>query len=357
MGSWSLRATMTGTILRILFCLMMLERNQARGKRIVLDDTLVPEKAEFSQSRTSQYIENTMTAFERRGSGRKPVGNKTYVFGTDTKVFHGSDDKGFMSVVFEAYAKHLTLVTSPEDWWLTVVQRVAQAIDKNSGKETVRNHFVSHQDKKELFVDINDIYDIKESSFFSQISKMVEENIKDPGYVKNMQADFTTTTPLHGIVFNIATMSSLQQFFEFGGGIACGIPQLDMKGTVDDWRKLLSKLSELRNRLATITRDIGLPEQWWNQIIEKRRVNVVCGYETQWNGWFLKDFLGLDISKVDSSLVAVPLTIDDNGFKTQAALVAGIAGFKLGNNKTSIEAQHAWNFMLDPSSYLRKDLL
>ena len=156
---------MTGTILRMLLCLMMLERKQARGKRIVLDNTLVPEKAEFFQSRTSQYIKNTMTTFERRGSGRKPVGNKTYVFGTNTQVFHGRDDKGFMSVVFEAYAKHLTLVTSPEDWWLTVVQRVAQAIDKNSGKDTVRNHFVSHQDKKELFVDINDIYDINESSF------------------------------------------------------------------------------------------------------------------------------------------------------------------------------------------------
>merc|ERR1712106_358749 len=380
MGSWSFRATMTGTILRILFCLMMLERNQARGKRIVLDNTLVPEKAEFYQSRTSQYIKNTMTTFERRGSGRKPVGNKTYVFGSDTEVFHGSDDKGFMSVVFEAYAKHLTLVTSPEDWWLTVVQRVAQAIDKNSGKETVRNHFVSHENKKELFVDINDIYDINELSFFSQISKMVEENIQDPGYVKNMQADFTTTTPLHGIVFNIAMMSSLQQFFEFGGGIACGIPQLEMKGTEGDWRRLLSKFSELRNSLAQISGDIGLPEQWWNstqyvlgklvetyqgapdkdwwnQSIEKRSVSVGCGHETQWNGWFLKDFLGLHISQVDSSLVSVPLTIEDNGIKTQAVLVAGIAGFKLGNNKTSIEAQHAWNFMLPPRSYLRKDLL
>ena len=327
---------------------------------------------------TSEYIKDTMTTFERLGSGRKPVGNKTYLFGTNTYVSHGRDDKGFLSIVFEAYAKHLTLVTSPEDWWLTVVQRVAQAVDKNSGKETVKNHFVTHEDKKQLFVDINDIYDIKEARFFSKMSELVQENIIDPGYVTNMQADFSTTTPLHGIVFNIAMMSSLQQFFEFGGRIACGIPELEMKGTIADWEKLVNKFSELKERLEPVSVDIGLPGEWWagtqgvlgklletyngkpdkgwwKQIIDKREVNVGCGTAIEWDGWFLKDFLGLDISEVDSSLVSVPLTIDDNGRKTDAALVAGIAGFKLKNNQTSIEAQHAWNFMLPPTSYLRKD--
>eukprot|EP00091_Calanus_sinicus_P018288 TRINITY_DN4120_c0_g1_i4.p1 TRINITY_DN4120_c0_g1~~TRINITY_DN4120_c0_g1_i4.p1 ORF type:complete len:426 (+),score=119.57 TRINITY_DN4120_c0_g1_i4:58-1278(+) len=351
---------------------------KARAKRIVLDETLLPTNVEFPQSRTSQYIKERMTTFERLGSGRKPVGNKTYLFGTDTLISHGRDDRGFLSVVFEAYANHLDLVTSPEDWWLTVVQRVAQAVDKNSGKETVKNHFVSHEDKKQLFVNIYDIYDIKEAKFFSKMSELVQENIKDPEYVTNLQADFTTSTPLHGIVFNIAMMSSLQQFFEFGGRIACGIPELEMKGTRADWEKLLEKSTQLRKRLEPVSVDIGLPGKWWDgtqevlsklldtydgkpdkgwwkQIIDKREVNVGCGTATEWDGWFLKDFLSLDISQVDSSLVSVPLTIDDNGKKTVAALVAGIAGFKVKNNKTSVEAQHAWNLLLPPNSYLRED--
>ena len=171
-------------------------------------------------------------------------------------------------------------------------------------------------------------------------------------------------------------MSSLQEFFDYGLSIGCGIPNIEMKGTLADWEKLASKLSELRQRLAPISEDIGLEHwwsgvegvlarlletfkgdpdtQWWNEIIEKRKISFGCGQvKEEWNGWFLKDFLNLPIDEVQSSLVSVPLTIDDNGRESQAALVAGITGFQLDPDQFTVEAQHAWNLMLDPTSYLR----
>eukprot|EP00092_Neocalanus_flemingeri_P059812 GFUD01071617.1.p1 GENE.GFUD01071617.1~~GFUD01071617.1.p1 ORF type:complete len:273 (-),score=78.57 GFUD01071617.1:60-878(-) len=268
------------------------------------------------------------------------------------------------------------MIEITKDWWLTIVQRVAAAVDRNSKKDTVRKHFVAHEEKKKIVVDIKDISDI-EADFFNQISQQVSNNLKDPEYVSNLQPDFSTTTPLHGIVGNIAMMSSLQEYFEYRGRIACGIPAIDMKGTLADWEKLANKFADLRDRLAPINGEIGLENwwggveevlnqlvhtfkgkpdiDWWNQIIEKREKFVGCGTETEWNGWFLEKFMQLPIEEVQSSLLSVPLIIDDNGVETEAALVAGMAGFILDQNQTSVAAQHAWNLMLEPDSYMRKD--
>merc|ERR1719430_2396302 len=64
-----------------------------------------------------------MSNFERVGNGRKPVGNKTYALGTNVTVSFTKNPRGFLTTVFTAYAHHLHLVTSPEDWWLTLYRR------------------------------------------------------------------------------------------------------------------------------------------------------------------------------------------------------------------------------------------
>jgi len=346
---------------------------------IILNDLLEPEPFSSKEFTTIEFIKAVMSNFERVGNGRKPVGNKTYALGTNVTVSFTKNPRGFLTTVFTAYAHHLHLVTSPEDWWLTIVQKVVGAVDRNSKKEIVRNQFVGHEGKKELVVHIDSINDIGEEEFFNQMSQQITRNIKDPGYVANMQQDFSTSTPLHGIVGNIAIMSSLQEFFKFTGRIECGIPSIEMKGTLEDWVRLGNKFQWLRHRLSPISEEIGLSEHWWNaaevvlarllktykgdpdknwwnQIIERREEDAGCGTIVEWDGWFLQDFLGEQIDDVKSSLLSVPLTIDDNGLETQAALVAGITGFILGKNDTTIQAQHAWNLMLEPDNYLRQDL-
>ena len=60
--------------------------------------------------------------------------------------------QGFLSTVLQSYAHHWTLVTSPEDWWFTVIRRLAIAIDANSNKEAVRAFYVLHKGKKNIKV-------------------------------------------------------------------------------------------------------------------------------------------------------------------------------------------------------------
>merc|ERR1712156_1005397 len=87
-------------------------------------------------------------------SERIHVGNKTTVLGSMDMVTDTKHDAGLLSSIYEAYGNHYNLRTGPEDWWYTIIQTVALAIDKNSKSEKVRDFFVEHKGKKELKVDV-----------------------------------------------------------------------------------------------------------------------------------------------------------------------------------------------------------
>ena len=177
-----------------------------------------------------------------------------------------------MSTVYEAYNRHYNLRTGPEDWWYTIIQTVALAIDNNSKNNQVRKFFVQHEGKKELAVKVGagelNVENIDYSWLFDQFSEKIEENINVPEYVQQMIPDFTTTTSIHRIVSQITLMSSVQEYFEFTAYSMCGIPAIEMKGTKEDWVNLGMKVKALRQTLSPIENVIGLGRKWWDKIEE-----------------------------------------------------------------------------------------
>lgn len=312
-------------------------------------------------------------------SGRKPVGNKTFIIGSEGTVYHDNHDKGFFSTVLNAYAHHWTLVTKPDDWWFTILRRIAIAIDENSTKENVRNFFVDHEGRKRLEVKVKPPLDTEDFQwFFDQMADQVEKNIKRPEYVRLARPEFSTTTPDISMVANIAVMSSLQEYFEYVLSIECGIPRVDMRGSEQDWVSLVWRFQNMRIALRSIG-DI-VPERWWsdvegvldNLLATYREEEAAkewwkeviielhgCGGPTFYRGWFTREFLGQHIDEAPLGIVTVPLTIDDNGYEEESAVVGGIAGFKISEegNQTSVEANYVWGLLLWPDSYLRTTLV
>ena len=60
------------------------------------------------------------------------IDGKTPALGSKDIVTYPGHDAGFLSTVLEAYNHHYNLRTGPEDWWYTIIQTVAVAIDKNA---------------------------------------------------------------------------------------------------------------------------------------------------------------------------------------------------------------------------------
>ena len=123
-----------------------------------------------------------------------------------------------------------------------------------------------------------DLATIDYSWLFNQFSKGLRQNIKMPGYVDVMEADFTTTTPHQLISSQVMLMSSLQKYFSYSFGTLCGIPGVEMKGTFEDWEKLAEKLQSLEKLLLPVMEDIELTK-WFQstKIILGKLLNTYKG--------------------------------------------------------------------------------
>ena len=67
------------------------------------------------------------------------------------------------------------------------VRNVGQAVDDNGEKERVRNLFVAHEGKKEIFIGVPFLHGIDYSWLFDQFSAGIRANIKIPGYADTVQ--------------------------------------------------------------------------------------------------------------------------------------------------------------------------
>ena len=97
----------------------------------------------------------TLLAAQRRGRQvnseefvvRENIGDRTATLGSEEFIYSNNADCGLFASVVTAYNNHWKLRTSPDDWWFVITRRVADVIDKNSKKETVRKMFVNHEGK------------------------------------------------------------------------------------------------------------------------------------------------------------------------------------------------------------------
>ncbi|XP_046858815.1 uncharacterized protein LOC124452279 [Xenia sp. Carnegie-2017] len=303
---------------------------------------------------------------------RENVGDRSVTLGSDDLIYSSTDD-GLFSSILLAYNNHWKLRTSPEDWWFVVIRNVAIAIDKHSKHENVRKMFVEHKGKKALNVemDSNNIYDVNYSSFFDAMSHEISKNVKVPGYIDLITADFSSSTPVQKIVSQITLMSSLQEFFEYRTRLMCGIPAVEMLGTEEDWRKLIEKLDALKNLLKPIEHLLYLPPDWWKlaENVFQKLLATYCGEpDCEWwstivtreqfgsgdlcyTGWIKK------LSNFESGLVTAPLTLSHpSGLADKAALVAGCLGYKLHENDDnipSVQPYQGWCLMLPKNSPFR----
>ena len=125
---------------------------------------------------------------------------------------------------------------------------------------------VSPYDKNKKYIEVQlpgRLDNVDYSWLFDQFSKGIRKNIVKPGYVDIMQADFSTTTEDQLISSQIMIMASLQEYFDFGMRTWCGIPGVEMKGTLEDWNQLVTKTENLMKMLEPLLIELKL-NHWFS---------------------------------------------------------------------------------------------
>ena len=164
------------------------------------------------------------------------------------------ESNGFVGAVHTAYDNHYPLVLSPDHIWMCIVQGFATHVNQNA--ENLRNLFVEHEGKKTIIVRRDDF--VKGSphnpwpEVFSEFSVQIRSHIGEKTH-DLLTPTFTTTSPVEKAAAEIVLMDAFKEYFSYRFYTICGIPEITLEGTVDDWKQLRE-------------RALGLAQfdlQWW----------------------------------------------------------------------------------------------
>ena len=278
----------------------------------VVDENLSPIDEddldmEFLQSRGSGALSEI---FEDEGVLEPRWIAKSFSNNESFYTFRGKDV--FFQTIVRAYAEHRPLVLSPDMVWLLISQGFARYVNAHS--EELRDQIVNHTEKMDLVVEtkkdlIHEDPDWEKliASFAAQIDEYTKGDI-----AKTMTADFTTTGVTERITSQVTLMETAKTYFDYIiHYVGCGIPSITLKGTPEDWQKVLEKTKQLEKygmskwikSLKPILTEFvnasqGTPNQaFWQGMVKKEDPDKLVGDKvcdlrtpTILDGWMLKLF-------------------------------------------------------------------
>ncbi|GAA3959776.1 DUF4419 domain-containing protein [Mucilaginibacter dorajii] len=291
---------------------------------------------------------------------------------TDSLVSFGYHP--FFEGMYNAYAQHRPFTLSPDMVWLLICQGFANHINNNA--DSLRHFFTDFKGKQALVVTNGSITLDNPNSpweeifpdFGNQIDEYTGKDLSD-----NLNANFSTTTPITKMASQITMMNAMKSYFDFVViYIGCGIPKITLNGSPEDWKKVLEKTERLRkykldwwvDKMEPVLKQFvaasngNVNKAFW-QTMFKYHSKKDCGAPTIVDGWVVKFFpynkmghrndldslsmmatLPDEIVKVDIDYKAA----DGNGnfVTTPLELWAGFVGLKQNKSDFMLKPEIGW---------------
>jgi hypothetical protein len=332
----------------------------------------------------------------------------TSIESCDTYQVDVVEQPGFHSLIAAAnlaYQHHFPLVLSPDILWLTLAQGLANHV--NNHAEKMRHRFVAHEGKKLIQVRRDDF--VKGSpenpwaevwpEFSSAIQKAI--GLENHALILN---DFSTTGSTERAASEVVLMDCVQSYFDYEFITMCGIPEITLEGTVEDWEKIHEKVQQLAqfdlkwwtDDVRQITAEFVRAAQgdanqpFWRAVYKKqdgsggpytsgwlmrllpylkqrefklaRKGDYKSGYHTPWqttlkNPWVGKPLLqgperfgGITDCQLPASASQVPFVWDYLGQKFDYRFVAGVLTVTQEKESRAIRPRIGWAVRQAPLS-------
>lgn len=223
-------------------------------------------------------------------------------------------DDNFFKCLVQAYADHRPLVLSPDMVWLIISQGFSRYV--NAHTEEMRDLLVFHEGKMELVTISNNNILLPTGDWkllLNDFSACIAKNTK--GELADLiTANFSTTGITERIASQVSLMDVVKKYFIYTRiSATCGIPSITLKGSPEDWQKVLDKVRCLKkyhlekwvSDLEDILKEFVKASKgnhntsFWQSIVKKRRIDQIksgnwCLTDpkkiTYLDGWFLKFF-------------------------------------------------------------------
>jgi hypothetical protein len=148
-----------------------------------------------------------------------------------------------LSAVSQAFAGHRPLVLSPDAVWLTITAGVAQHVRLHA--EQLRARLVRHAGRKRLTVRVDGPMPVDADSWSDAVgvfAKLLAAEVADTDV---FECDFSTSTEVERVAGRIVLLDAYSPYFALGMVCVCGIPSITLTGTVEDWRKVRTRIDAI----------------------------------------------------------------------------------------------------------------
>eukprot|EP01111_Echinosteliopsis_oligospora_P018506 TRINITY_DN852_c0_g1_i1.p1 TRINITY_DN852_c0_g1~~TRINITY_DN852_c0_g1_i1.p1 ORF type:complete len:350 (-),score=62.08 TRINITY_DN852_c0_g1_i1:49-1098(-) len=258
----------------------------------------------------------------------------------------GTYTNGFYSAFANAYNNHEDVTISPDDVWMTIMIQFSKFVNDNA--EALRTLFVSHEGKKKLVVTTGqETEESQWTEFCLLMREAVKKNTKGD-IVSVLEPGFTTSGRVENLLASIGVMDSFKKYFSYGRCIpCCGINNVHFLGTLDDWKKLVDKLIDLKqygvvgdwnsyvdNLVPVLKKFVETYEgkvdvDYWNKIMNIKHGRLGSGSTTYISGWILNFFglAGQTVEDIPNKSFSVEVQIDNKltGEMKNVFLVGGFS--------------------------------
>lgn len=340
----------------------------------VVDEDLPAPSQDLQTAPKNSSSEELVRLF--RGKGKECIVAKSF----DDATLNVQGRSPFFNMMVNAFADHRAIELTPDVVWLLISQAFSHHIGQNP--EQYRHLLVNHEERMPLTVET--LFDIRSeeidwNDLIDNLTKQISDNTrKDIAAV--VTADFSTTGSVERMASQVTLMDAVKWYFEYRiVRIVCGIPQVTLKGTPEDWTRVREKAMKLSDyglkwwidALAPILTEFentakGKPNLlfWKNMVrevrmVEKRGAGCHSSGENESqkvDGWFLKllpfDQEGLTPQSVGIHHAFIPETVQvpfkyieltpDHSVATPMELWAGLMGYAEDPKTRALSMQIGW---------------
>ena len=174
-----------------------------------------------------------------------------YTLDTNEEEIFNHGKSSLIQGLILAYKNHYPITITPDMIWILILQGFSRFMEKYA--EQMREKFVNFEGKKDLKVErlqyspysaTKEVWDGIMKEFVEKIGKNVGQETID-----NLECNFSTTSPVALVTSQVSIMSAMKQYFTYRvlmGG--CGISNITLEGSIQDWEKIKSKLEFLSTK-------------------------------------------------------------------------------------------------------------
>ena len=344
------------------------------GVTFAVDESVKKEPVEVSTATLEEHSTRILKMNE--GLAKVPFKFLKIETSHNSPLVNAYYQNGFVGAALSAYSQHHRLIISPDDVWIAITTAFGRFVEHRA--DEFRQFFVQHEGKKELKVtDVGNLKSVNWEKLIEEMSIKIKENTV--GDIREwIEPNFSTTTPLIKTVGSIVLMGALKNYFAYKFELCCGLPEVTLLGTLDDWIEIrrradrldefgIGNLSDWHYFLTPVLDQFisaykgEVDKKFWNRIVNQIGGGSGPRYLSGWILMFVpfnekgkfqlnptEEYEWGIVNKKDvvPSTVYAPVTIDDNGTEYNTLFYAGhLSAVQSDDDPTAIQSNLGW-FML-----------